>query len=566
MHWLIYRGEHVGDLLENLRRLGPVRVALLGGVVLGMIAFFFFISTRLTAPPMSLLFGELSSQDATQITGKLDSQGVKYELRAGGTQIWVAQDQALKLRMSLAESGGMPHGGSVGYELFDKGDTIGATNFVQNLNLVRALEGELERTISSLSPVAAARVHLVLPRRDLFSREKQEPTASVVIKMREAGRLTRGQIQAIQNLVAGAVPGMKPAHVSLIDDKGTLLARGTTDENDPQTIATNSEEMRRNYEQGLVRKVEELLERAVGPGKVRADVHADLNFDRIVTNTESFDPDGQVVRSTQTVTENADSAEANQNNSVTVANNLPGADQNAAGGQNTSRTTRSEETVNYEITKTTRSHVQEIGSVKRLSVAVIVDGTTTTNPDGTKTYTPRPADEMQRLTAVVRSTIGFDEKRGDSLDVVNLPFVVADVQEIPPDTSWFGLGLAKQDYFRVAEILVLGIVAILVIMLVARPMIRHIFTPPEIKAIEVEQAKAKAQAEMQAMAPALAGPEIDPLLGVPRQNQVTADDLIDLARVEGRVKASSMKKIGEIVEKHPDEAVAILRTWMYQEG
>ncbi|HEX9465864.1 MAG TPA: flagellar basal-body MS-ring/collar protein FliF [Alphaproteobacteria bacterium] len=557
----------MGDLLENLRRLGPVRVALLGGVVLGMIAFFFFISTRLTAPPMSLLFGELSPQDATQVVAKLDSEAVPYELRGGGTQIWVPQDRALKLRMSLAESGGMPHGGSVGYELFDKGDTIGATNFVQNLNLVRALEGELERTISSLSPVSAARVHLVLPRRDLFSREKQEPTASVVVKMREAGRLARGQIQAIQNLVAGAVPSMKPMHVSLIDDKGTLLARGTTDENDPQTIATNSEEMRRNYEQGVVRKVEELLERAVGPGKVRADVHADLNFDRIVTNTESFDPDGQVVRSTQTVTENSDSAEANQNNAVTVANNLPGGgDQNATGGQNTARNTRSEETVNYEITKTTRSHVQEIGSVRRLSVAVIVDGTTASNPDGTKTYTPRAADEMQRLTAVVRSAIGFDEKRGDSLDVVNLPFVVADVPEIQPDASFFGLGLAKQDYFRVAEILVLGIVAILVIMLVARPMIRHIFTPPEIKAIEVEQAKAKAQIEMQAMAPALAGPEIDPLLGVPRQNQVTADDLIDLARVEGRVKASSMKKIGEIVEKHPDEAVAILRTWMYQEG
>lgn len=552
--------------MENLRRLGPVKVALLGGVVLGMIAFFFFVSTRLTAPPMSLLFGQLTPEDSAQIAAKLDGQGVPYELRAGGTQIWVPDDRALKLRMSLAESGAT-HGASVGYELFDKGDAIGATSFVQNLNLVRALEGELERTISSLSPVAAARVHLVMPRRDLFSREKQEPTASVVIKMREAGRLTRGQIQAIQNLVAGAVPGMKPTRVSLIDDKGTLLARGTSDDNDPQTTAATNEEMTTNYDQRLGRNIEELLERAVGPGKVRADVHADLNFDRIVTNTESYDPDGQVVRSTQTVTENSDAAEANQNNAVSVANNLPGADQNAAGGQNTSRSTRNEETVNYEITKTTRSHVQEIGSVKRLSVAVIVDGTTKANPDGTKTYTPRPADEMQRLTAIVRSAIGFDEKRGDTLEVVNVPFAVADIgDEAPTEKSFLNLGLAKQDYFRMAEILVLGIVAILVIMLVARPMIRHIFTPPEVRQIEVEAAKARAQAEAQAMAPQLAAPEIDPLLGVPRQNQVTADDLIDLARVEGRVKASSMKKIGEIVEKHPDEAVAILRTWMYQEG
>jgi flagellar M-ring protein FliF len=556
----------VGDLLENLRRLGPVKVALLGGVVLGMIAFFFFISTRLTAPPMSLLYGQLSPEDSSQIAAKLEGEGVPFEIRSGGTQIWVPEERALKLRMTLAESGGV-HGGSVGYELFDKGDAIGATSFVQNLNLVRALEGELERTISSLGPVAAARVHLVMPRRDLFSREKQEPTASVVVKMREAGRLTRGQIQAIQNLVAGAIPGMKPSRVSLIDDKGTLLARGSSDDNDPQSIADNNAEQSRNYETRLGQSVEQLIERAVGPGKVRVDVHADLNFDRIVTNTESFDPDGQVVRSTQTVTENQDSSEANQNNTVTVANNLPGADQNAANGANNSRSTRSEETVNYEITKTTRSHVQEIGSVKRLSVAVIVDGTTTTNPDGTKAYAPRAADEMQRLTAIVRSAIGFDEKRGDSLEVVNVPFAVADIgNEILTEKSFLNLGLAKQDYFRVAEILVLGIVAILVIMLVARPMIRHIFTPPEVRQIEVEAAKARAQAEAQAMAPALAAPEIDPLLGVPRQNQVTADDLIDLARVEGRVKASSMKKIGEIVEKHPDEAVAILRTWMYQEG
>lgn len=556
----------MGDVLENLRRLGPVKVALLGGVVLGMIAFFFFVSTRLTSPPMSLLFGQLTPEDSSQVTAKLDSEGVPYELRAGGAEIWVPEDRALKLRMQLAESGGL-HGGSVGYELFDKGSAIGATNFVQQLNLVRALEGELERTISSLQPIAAARVNLVMPRHDLFSREKEEPTASVVVKMREAGRLTHGQVQAIQNLVAGAVPGMKPSRVSIIDDKGTLLARGSSDDNDPQTVATNNEEMTRNYEQQMSRNIEELIERAVGPGKVRADVHAELNFDRIVTNTESYDPDGQVVRSTQTVTENSDSSEANQNNAVTVANNLPGAEQNAGNGQNTSRSTRTEETTNYEITKTTRSHVEEVGGVKRLSVAVIIDGTTKTNPDGTKTYVPRPADEMQRLTAIVRSAIGFDPKRGDTLEVVNVPFAVADIgNEIPTEKSFLNLGLAKQDYFRIAEILVLGIVAILVILLVARPMIRHIFTPPEVRQIEVEAAKARAQAEAQAMAPQLAAPEIDPLLGVPRQNQVTADDLIDLARVEGRVKASSMKKIGEIVEKHPDEAVAILRTWMYQEG
>ena len=554
----------MGDLLENLRRMGPVRVALLGGVVLGMVAFFFFMSSRLAQPPMGLLFGDLSAQEAGQIVNRLESQNIPHDVRAGGGQVWVPADRALKLRMSFAEQG-IPRGGSVGYEIFDKSDQIGATNFVQNLNLVRALEGELARTVAALGPIAGARVHLVMPRRDLFTRERQEPTASVVIKMRDTTTLPRAQVQAIQNLVAGAVPGMKPARVSLIDDKGTLLARGTVDENDPQSMAATMEELRRGNERRLARVVEELLERTVGLGKVRAEVNADLDFDRIVTNTESFDPEGQVVRSTQTVSENNDSSEAAGNQSVSVANNLPDADGAAGAGRNSARATRTEETVNFEVTKTTRSHVRETGVIRRLSVAVIVDGTTTTGPDGARTYNARTPEEMQRITAIVRSAIGFNQQRGDTLEVVNLPFVTADIgDQVPQEAGLFDF--AKQDLFRMAEILVLAIVAILVILLVGRPVIRHIFTPPEVKAIEVEAAKARAQAEIQAAQPALAGPEIDPLLGVPRQNQVTADDLIDLARVEGRVKASSMKKIGEIIEKHPDEAVAILRTWMYQEG
>jgi flagellar M-ring protein FliF len=554
----------VGDLLENLRRMGPVRVALLGGVVLGMVAFFFFMSSRLAQPPMGLLFGDLSAQEAGQIVNRLETQGIPHDVRAGGGQVWVPADRALKLRMSFAEQG-IPRGGSVGYEIFDKSDQIGATNFVQNLNLVRALEGELARTVAALGPIGAARVHLVMPRRDLFTRERQEPTASVVIKMRDTTTLPRAQVQAIQNLVAGAVPGMKPARVSLIDDKGTLLARGTVDENDPQSMAATIEEMRRSNERRLARVVEELIERTVGLGKVRAEVNADLDFDRVVTNTESFDPEGQVIRSTQSVSENNDSSEASSNQSVSVANNLPDADAAAGAGRNSARATRTEETVNFEITKTTRSHVRETGNIRRLSVAVIVDGTTTTAADGTRTYNARTPEEMQRITAIVRSAIGFNQQRGDTLEVVNLPFVTADIgDQVPQEAGLFDF--AKQDLFRMAEILVLAIVAILVILLVGRPVIRHIFTPPEVKAIEVEAAKARAQAEIQAAQPALAGPEIDPLLGVPRQNQVTADDLIDLARVEGRVKASSMKKIGEIIEKHPDEAVAILRTWMYQEG
>ena len=338
----------MGSLLETLRRLGPVKLGMLALVTAGLIGAFAFLASKVNQPPMGLLYSELTAQDSGQIVSKLEAQNVPYELRAGGTQIYVPTDRVLRLRMSFAEAG-VPRGGAIGYEIFDRGDTIGATNFVQTLNHVRALEGELSRTISSLGPVSNARVHLVIPRRDLFSRERQEPTASVVLRLREAGMLPRAQVNAIQHLVASSVAGLKPARVSIIDDRGNLLARGQSegDDNSPQATAANAEEMRRGYEQRLAHTIEELLERSVGIGKVRAEVTAEMDFDRIVTNTESFDPDGQVVRSTQSVTESSDAKEASSTGAVSVTANLPEGDSSSQQGQNSNRTSRSEETVKY---------------------------------------------------------------------------------------------------------------------------------------------------------------------------------------------------------------------------
>ncbi len=482
-----------------------------------------------------------------------------FELRAGGSQIYVPADRALRLRMTFAEQG-VPRGGTIGYEIFDRGEAIGATNFVQTLNHVRALEGELSRTIGSLGPVAAARVHLVIPRRDLFSRERQEPTASVILRLREAGRLPRAQVNSIQHLVASSVAGLKPARVSIIDDRGNLLARGQAEGDDSATSsANNAEEMRRNYEQRLARTVEELLERSVGAGKVRAEVTAEMDFDRIVTNTESFDPDGQVVRSTQTVSESADAKEASATAPVSVTANLPDGDAGSQQGQNTNRTTRSEETVNYEITKTVRSHIREAGAVRRLSVAVLVDGATTVNADGTRSYTARPAEELERLTALAKSAIGFNQQRGDTLELANLAFAGVDMPQAAPETSSF-LNLTHNDYFQIAWIVVSVILGLLVVLFFLRPIASGFYeaatTPDPTPSPAPQLPSPTAQAALPPPgAPDAAGRVMSP----------TVEQMIDLAQVEGRVKASSIKKIGEIVEKHPEEAVAIMRSWMYQE-
>jgi len=530
-----------------------MRLSIMGGVVFGLIAFFIFLSTRLSSPQLSLLYGDLDTNDATRIAAQLDAQSVPYELKKNGTELYVPADQVSRMRLAMAQQG-LPSGGTVGYELFDSADSLGSTDFVQNINLVRALEGELARTIGAIESVRSARVHLVMPRRELFSREKQEPSASIVLKMKGTARLDRGQVTAIQHLVAAAVPKLTPNRISIVDDKGSLLAGGFEDLNDPATAAVKTDERKRTFENRMARTVEELLERAVGFGKVRAEVRADMDFDRISTSEEQYSPDGQVVRSTQTVEENSSSREADPQ-AVTVANNLPDPNQLAGGASATSAESRTEETVNYEISKKVINHVKEIGTVTRLSVAVLVDGAYTTNAQGQRTYTPRPEPEMTQLANLVRSAIGFNAGRGDSLEVINMQFAEP---EAPPEAPLvLFLGLNKQDMLRMAEILVLSIVAILVILLVVRPLLTRAFEA--LPVASAAPAEGRLLADESIAPPALAGPTELP-------GQEDFEELIDIDRVEGRVKASSVKKVGEIVEKHPSEALAIIRAWMYQEA
>lgn len=550
----------MGSLFETLRRLGPVKLAMLAAVMAGLVGAFAFLASKVNQPPMGLLYSELSAQDSGQIVTKLEAQNIPFELRAGGTQIYVPSDRVLRLRMSFAEAG-VPRGGTIGYEIFDRGDSIGATNFVQTLNHVRAMEGELSRTISSLGPVSNARVHLVIPRRDLFNRDRQEPTASVVLRLRDAGALPRSQVSAIQHLVASSVAGLKPARVSVIDDRGNLLARGQSDNEDSAAAtAANADDRRRGYEQRLARTIEELLERSVGPGKVRAEVTAEMDFDRIVTNTESFDPDGQVVRSTQTVTETGDSKESSATGAVSVTANLPEGDGASQQGQNSNRTSRSEETVNYEITKTIKNHIREAGAVRRLSVAVLVDGVTTVNADGTRAYAPRAAEEIERLTALAKSAIGFNQQRGDTLELANLAF--AGVEPLDPGAPAPFLGLTRSEYFQIAWILVSVILGILVVLFFLRPIASGFYKAATTEFVPVGAGGTPllpGAAPQAALAPPSGAPDA-------AEGDPAAEAMIDLNRVEGRVKASSMKKIGEIVDKHPEEAVAIVRSWMYQES
>ena len=551
----------MNSLFQTLKNLGPARLVGIGGGGLAMLGFLIYLVARISSPTMEMLFGGLESGDANQIISRLGSEKVVYELRNNGSEIWVPSDRKLDLRVKLAEAG-LPSGGSVatGYELFDKNDMMGSTSFVQNVNLLRAMEGELARTIHAINGVKTARVHLVLPKREAFSRETQEPSASIVLKMDGAGRLSRAQVQAIQHLVAAAVPKLKASRISIVDEKGTLLARSAED--DRQAMADQADELKLATEQRLQRTIEELLERSIGSDKVRAEVSVEMDLNRTSTTQETYDPDSKVERSHVTTNEDEKTAD-NENSSVSVQQNLPDAGANNPGARSQSAQNRAQETVNYEISKTTINQIKELGTIKRITAAVLVDGRYGPPAEGQKllTYIPRDDREMEQLTGLVRNAIGYNKDRGDQVEVTNLAFAGHDTPEPEPGADKL-FGVDKDLVERIASNLGLSLVAILFLLLVLRPLVSR-----AVESLAAQAAAADQRALGAAGGLALPGAAMPPTpsLGMLPEELESVDELIDIDKVEGRVKASSIRKIGEIVEKHPEEALSIIRNWMYTE-
>jgi len=279
----------VDSFSETIKQLGVARLGIMGAIIVGMLLFFTFVSFRVSAPDMALLYSDLSNMDSSAVAAKLEETEIPYRISPDGTRVEVPQDSVGRARMLLAQEG-LPNGGSLGYELFDEQSGFGTTNFVQNVNQVRALEGELARTIGSLENIRSARVHLVLPQRELFSRESRQSSASVFLGLRPGVNIASEQISSIQSLVASAVPELNVAYVSIVDNTGKLLARGGEDAG--TLMSGKAEERRLGYESRLTQKIEDQVSRIVGFGNVRATVTAEMNFDRISTNEELYDPEG----------------------------------------------------------------------------------------------------------------------------------------------------------------------------------------------------------------------------------------------------------------------------------
>lgn len=554
----------------------------MGVVAAGLIGFFFFVTLRLTEPQLGLLFSNLDTAEAARIMDRLDGMNVPYKMSADGEAILAPKDQISKLRVSLAGEG---LGGSVvGYEIFDRGDTLGATSFVQNVNHIRAIEGELARTISEINAVQSARVHIVMPQRQLFSREERRPSASIVLRTGR-GSLGASQVNAIKHLVSTAIPGLEPNQISIVDQNGSLLARGGEGE-DGGLIMSGLDDKRVGLENRLSRQIEELLEKTVGVGRVRAEVSVLLNRNRVTRNSQVFDPDGQVVVSSNTLEETSRNQEGETEQTITVANNLPDAAGQQTGPTETSSSSndRTQETVNYEVSRTTTTEIQEAGEVQRLTVAVLVDGTYTTDAEGNSIYAPRSDEELSQYQSLVRSAIGVDEARGDTIEVVNMRF--AEIETVEPIVEEAALlGFRKDELTRLIEIVVFGIVSVLILLLIVRPLVNKLIAAiPEPKPVEPRQladqtvvagqlpspedqygitaeiAAKAAEGDEEALAAISAARDSTENKALP---PMPIDAEIDVARIEGRVQDSALKKVGEIVSRHPDESASIVRQWLY---
>lgn len=415
------------SLLNAFRSLGPGRILALFIGIAAVIAISSMVINRAQTPSMALLYGGLDAQEASRINDYLASQNIPNEVRGDGA-VYVPSDKVGELRLQVAGQG-LVGGSTTGYELFDNQSSFGTTNFVSNLNAKRALEGELARTIGTIPAVSGARVHIVLPKQNLFSREQVTPSAAIALNL-GARTLTPEQVQSIAQLAAASVPNLSSANVTIIDQRGTLLFDGKM-QNDTASSAGN---LRRSVEKSYEDSIGVMLERVVGAGNAVVRVTADLNLDKLTEQSELYDPSQQVVRSEQTVESTSAAVDGADGGVTGVAANTPGGAAGGAGSGSNSNESRNETTTNYEISKTVRSLSRQGGEVRKLSVAVLVAGKAAApvaaaegeaEVPATPAYTPLTDDEKARIKTLVETAIGFDSGRGDKVEIIDMPFTAA---------------------------------------------------------------------------------------------------------------------------------------------
>ena len=565
----------MNQIVENLKDLGPKRLALLGGIGLAIVAAILIGARTILAPTYVPVYSQLSPGTASQMMQTLEQAGLTVELSRNGDTISVAEDDIARARMALADAG-LPGEGVPGWEIFDNMSGMGMNSFMQKVNRLRALEGELARSIQTISGIKAARVHLVLPERAAFSRNRAEASASVIVRAQANASITRRQAQAIQALVASAVADLEAQNVTVLSGNGeTILAKDEGGNSDYSLAGQRS-----MIEEQLAQKVESILNARVGPGNARVRVSVDLTTEREVRVSRSFDPAQQVARSIETRTRNSNETDP-ANGNVDVGNNIPDELRDDAGGAGAGQSTRSEndEIINYEIGSVQSELVREPGDIERISVAVLVNGSYGTLPDGSEGYIERSPEEMERLTQLVSTAIGFDESRGDQVQVDSLQFLDFDSEFSSPVGRGIGAVLADNAMTILRSLFALALVAI-IMLFGARPlrMVLDAAAPQPALAgagadaamLDAPEGSAERRALTDQSTPGAAqgrlpNPDATQTGSVLAPYDEGPRDMVRLASVDGALQHSQIRTVAELTQNDPDGALRVLGEWLAEE-
>lgn len=559
-------------LFENLMALGRTRLAILFGAGAAMVLALVLGLSAVTKPDYTPIYSNLSASSAGSIEATLTNAGFKALITDNGSSVSVPRSDAGRARMVLAETG-IPIDGDPGWELFDESSGLAMNSFLQKINKMRAMEGELARSIQTLNGIASARVHLVLPDREPFSRDTPSPRASIILRPEAGSAVSRKQAEAVRNLVASSVAGLDISKVTVLSASGeTILAEGSegVGQSGMQTAKTSAEDR-------LAQEIQSILTARVGAGNARVHVNVELSSQREVIVEQSFDPDQQVVRSTESKSKSQSDTEETGN--VGVENNIPAALAGGEGAAATNNKSESGETVQYEIGNTRREIIREAGDVRRISVAVLVNGIY--NAEGSDiVYAERTVEELARLEELVKSAVGFEETRGDSVSVDSMRFMDYSMDLGDPINQTLGSKLTESVVPIFRGILALLIVAVVMILGV-RPLLRKFGESQELNSVEegiLPPATADnaglLESEQKNYRPLMPGPSTganseqfsSSELSGAEHGDLEAAEYIKTQGIRGNLHKRNIEKIQNLVDEKPDDVLRVIRSWLPAEA
>lgn len=522
----------VEAVLGIFNKLSLQQRLVIGGVVVLTVVLLGFIVFAFNEPNYSALFTNLAPEDASKVVEHLSGQKIPYKIEDNGQTIRVPKEKVYETRLTLAGKG-IPNSGIVGYEIFDK-TTMGMSEFMQKLNYKRALEGELARTIMQEEGVEAVRVHIVFPQKSVFKEEEKEPTASVVLKLRNSAKITKGNITAISNLISSSVEGLRPPKVTILDTHGRLLSK-ELDES-PLTVSSSKQyEIKQTIENYLAQKAQSMLDNVLGYGNAIVQVNADLDFNQVEKTMETYDPESQVAVSEQTI--------KTANNGRTASDSTSQQNENA--------------TTNYEISKTIQKVIEGTGNIKRLSLAAVINGVPKEIKKNGKTeviYEPRSDDQMKKLEEIVKNSIGIDPARKDQFSIVSIPFETKSNEEAGESSS-------PLDILEKFSSLIMVFIAVGASMFILKGLLNKIKN----EKIIIGTVGGSIDADIMEM-PQVEMPASDkPVPLKKKKSPLSIGDIEDEITQEAAEKQVQQEKISNYVAKNPADAAKLINSWLHED-